>query len=427
MSDKRKISELIPDYANANKGTERGRYALEASLRQYGAGRSILLDKNGRIIAGNKTVEVAADVGLDDVLIVQTDGTKIVAVQRTDLDIDSPEGRGLAYADNRVGELSLDWDAEQVLADLNAGMDLSALWKQDELDELIADLQPKGTEGDTEPQIARAEELRQKWGVEPGQLWQLGEHRLICGDCTDAATVARVMGGEILGGLITDPPYSSGGFTRGDRQSSTGKKYQYNADDLDVRYLDFAGDNKDQRSWITWCHLWLSIWLKSSREGSVIALFIDWRQLPALTDAIQSAGWLWRGIAVWDKTEAARPLYGRFRPQAEFVVWGSAGPLPMNDGSPAYAGVIRQGVESGNKMHLTQKPVPVGEWSLSMTKPGDIVADPFLGSGTTLIACENLGRRCRAVEIAPGYVAVALERWAVHTGKTPVIIPNGTT
>lgn len=86
---KARISDLTPDHANANKGTERGRYALEASLRQYGAGRSILLDKNGRIIAGNKTAEVAADVGLDDVLIVQTDGKQIVAVQRTDLDIDS--------------------------------------------------------------------------------------------------------------------------------------------------------------------------------------------------------------------------------------------------------------------------------------------------------------------------------------------------
>ncbi len=137
MTDKRKISDLIPDHANANKGTERGRYALEASLRQYGAGRSILLDKNGRIIAGNKTAEVAADVGLDDVLIVQTDGTKIVAVQRTDLDIDSPEGRGLAYADNRVGELSLSWDAEQVLADLNAGMDLSGLFFDFEIDRLL--------------------------------------------------------------------------------------------------------------------------------------------------------------------------------------------------------------------------------------------------------------------------------------------------
>lgn len=141
MTDKRKIADLIPDHANANKGTERGRYALEASLRQYGAGRSIVLDREGRIIAGNKTVEVAADVGLEDVIVVQTDGKQIVAVQRTDLDIDSPEGRGLAYADNRVGELSLEWDAEQVLADLDAGFDLSSLWRQDELDEMIGQIQ----------------------------------------------------------------------------------------------------------------------------------------------------------------------------------------------------------------------------------------------------------------------------------------------
>ena len=132
-----KLDALIPDHANANKGTERGRYALEASLRQYGAGRSILLDKNGRIIAGNKTAEVASDVGIEDVVIVQTDGKQIVAVQRTDLDIDSEAGRGLAYADNRVGELSLDWDADQVLADINAGVDLSALFRQDELDAII--------------------------------------------------------------------------------------------------------------------------------------------------------------------------------------------------------------------------------------------------------------------------------------------------
>ena len=144
MSDKRKISDLIPDHANANKGTERGRYALEASLRQYGAGRSILLDKDGRIIAGNKTVEVAADVGLEDVIVVQTDGKQIVAVQRTDLDIDSEAGRGLAYADNRVGQLDLEWDAEQVLADLNAGMDLSGMWKQDELDELLTQIEEPG-------------------------------------------------------------------------------------------------------------------------------------------------------------------------------------------------------------------------------------------------------------------------------------------
>lgn len=132
-----KLSDLRPDAGNANKGTERGRYALETSLRKFGAGRSILLDKHGHIVAGNKTAEVAGEIGIDDVIIVQTDGTKLVAVQRTDLDIDSPEGRGLAYADNRVGELSLEWDAEQILADVTAGVDLSALWFPQELDELL--------------------------------------------------------------------------------------------------------------------------------------------------------------------------------------------------------------------------------------------------------------------------------------------------
>jgi hypothetical protein len=137
-----KLTDLTPDHANANKGTERGRYALEASLRKYGAGRSILIDRNGRIIAGNKTAETAADVGIDDVIVVQTDGKQIVAVQRTDLDLDSKEARELAYADNRVGQLDLDFDAEQILADLTAGVDLSALWRQDELDALIAELTP---------------------------------------------------------------------------------------------------------------------------------------------------------------------------------------------------------------------------------------------------------------------------------------------
>lgn len=135
-----KLSDLIPDASNANKGTERGRYALEASLRKYGAGRSILIDRNGRIIAGNKTAETAADVGIDDVIVVQTDGKQIVAVQRTDLDLDSKEGRELAYADNRVGELDLSFDTEQMLADVGAGVDLSGLWFPHELDALLGNV-----------------------------------------------------------------------------------------------------------------------------------------------------------------------------------------------------------------------------------------------------------------------------------------------
>ena len=126
-----KISELIPDDRNANKGTKRGRGMLEKSLQNYGAGRSLVCDKNGRLISGNKTAEALESVGLTDVILVESDGTRAVVVKRTDLDLDSPKGRGLAIADNRVGEVGLEWDSE-VLNDL-PGVDLEDFWSDGEL------------------------------------------------------------------------------------------------------------------------------------------------------------------------------------------------------------------------------------------------------------------------------------------------------
>lgn len=142
-----KIDELIPDQNNANKGTQRGLRALDKSLRTYGAGRSVLLDRNNRIIAGNKTVERAADVGLDDVIIVETDGTKLVAVKRTDLDLETDGGkaRALATYDNRVGQLDLDWDVD-ALGAIDADV-LGELWTDKELQDLgveIPDFQAVG-------------------------------------------------------------------------------------------------------------------------------------------------------------------------------------------------------------------------------------------------------------------------------------------
>ena len=152
MAKQPKYDGIRPDVKNANKGTERGRYMVEASLRETGAGRSILLDKDGRIIAGNKTFEAASDIGLP-LRIVETDGSELVAVQRTDLDLDDDTGtaRKLAYYDNRASQVGLEWDAEQVLEDLATGLDLSSMFRQDELDALIATI---GTPDD-EPQQAQ--------------------------------------------------------------------------------------------------------------------------------------------------------------------------------------------------------------------------------------------------------------------------------
>ena len=161
MSKTRPIADFELDQKNANKGTERGRAMLEESLRQYGAGRSILIDKHGVVLAGNKTLQTAVEIGLTEVEVVQTDGTKVVAVQRMDLDLAKDErARKLAFADNRIAEVDLEWDAERIVAEVEAGIDLSGLWYDNEIEEMLRDVQDNG-----EP--SKSLTLRERFVVPP--------------------------------------------------------------------------------------------------------------------------------------------------------------------------------------------------------------------------------------------------------------------
>jgi hypothetical protein len=137
------IADLSTDTRNANKGTPRGRAALERSLSQYGAGRSILLDKDNRIIAGNKITQCAGEIGIDKVRIVETDGKEIIAVKRTDLSLDDKNARGLALADNRVGQLDLDWDAEELSRCATDGVVDPVMFTEKEIDEIVDASGPK--------------------------------------------------------------------------------------------------------------------------------------------------------------------------------------------------------------------------------------------------------------------------------------------
>jgi hypothetical protein len=144
------IEDYTPDQANSNRGAERGRGMLEHSLRTYGAGRSILVDRNGITIAGNKTLEVAAELGLS-VREVETDGHELVVVRRSDLDLArDPRARELAYADNRVGQVDLDWDAQRLLDDVAAGLDLGVMFSEKELAALQASIDHGVAEADAE-------------------------------------------------------------------------------------------------------------------------------------------------------------------------------------------------------------------------------------------------------------------------------------
>lgn len=138
---RRKLTDFKQDPANANAGTPRGNAMIELSLREYGAGRSMLADANDILIGGNKTQRQAEEVGLEEVIVVETTGDQLVVVKRTDLDLAQDErARELAYMDNRAGELNLAWDANQVASDIAEGVDLSLMFYDDELDQLAGQL-----------------------------------------------------------------------------------------------------------------------------------------------------------------------------------------------------------------------------------------------------------------------------------------------
>jgi site-specific DNA-methyltransferase (adenine-specific) len=194
---------------------------------------------------------------------------------------------------------------------------------------------------------------------------------------------------------------------RGDRMRKPSEKY-FNSN---VPYLEFEGDNRDQRSFYLWCREWLPLVKQAMAQSAPFAIFTDWRQLPTLTDAIQVSGLLWLGVFVWDKTNAARPQKGKYTAQCEYVVWGSNGPFaPATDTYPA--GLFRQSVFAEKRMHMTSKPIALLEHLLTICKPGGLVLDPFIGSGSTAVACKRTGRHYIGMEIVPGNIPIIEQRIA---------------
>lgn len=209
--------------------------------------------------------------------------------------------------------------------------------------------------------------------------------------------------------IITDPPYSSGGFTRGDRTQDPEAKYVHTGTEI-IR-ASFAGDNRDARSWCYWCALWLSECLRVVRESGYALMFCDWRQLPLASDSLQAGGFVWRGIVPWDKTEGARaPHTGYFRHQAEFVVWGTRGvSLPAKHGGP-WPGAYRFVVKQTDKFHMTGKPTELMRRLVQVAEPGGLIVDPFGGSGTTAVAALLEGRRCIMIEREAANCEIAIDR-----------------
>ena len=231
--------------------------------------------------------------------------------------------------------------------------------------------------------------------------------------CGESLSVMRSMPSGCVDGVITDPPYSSGGQYRGDRVSGTETKYRGGRTDAD--HDEFAGDGRDQKAYMLWTSIWVSEAMRVCRPGSPFAAFTDWRQISATIDAVQAGGAIFRGVFVWDKTAGCRPQFGRPRNQCEFAVWGSFGPMPME--GPTLLGCITESV--GEKLHRTGKPVKVMRELVRMVPVGGIVLDPFCGSGSTGVAAITEGRRFLGVEMVEPIYQTAVARLSGTIRNTP--------
>lgn len=212
--------------------------------------------------------------------------------------------------------------------------------------------------------------------------------------------------------VLTDPPYSSGGAFSGDRKSRTSTKYTATDFDGAAKLPDFSGDNMDQRGFMEFTRQVFAKCREKTKPEGVVVSFIDWRNLPALCDSLQAAGWVWRGIAVWNKPNG-RPQKGRYRNEFEFIVWGSNGPMPFDRGVGCLPGYYRYAnVNAKERSHQTEKPLQLITDLLEIVPPGAIVLDPFMGSGTTAEACIKTGRNYIGFELSKEYHAIAEQRVA---------------
>jgi DNA modification methylase len=376
-----KISDLIPDDKNFNKGNEYGNSLIEKSFRKFGAGRSILLDRNNRIIAGNKSVENAAAIGLEDVQIIESDGKRIIAVKRTDIDLDSPEGREMALADNASAKANIVFDAEVIEAEL--GEAVCEEWGIETSEKLEAQ----------EDDYEIPDEITTD--IVPGDLFEIGPHRLLCGDSTDSDTVARLMDKNLADLVVTDPPYNTG---------MKGNK------DAKARLSQMFNDSFTPEQWEELKVGAFNNYNLFTKGECAFYVFIDWRRVAEFKEVVESIADV-KNVIVWDK--GVHGLGSDYKSTYENIVVGKKGKPKINNRIGLdYQDIWRVQRKMGrDEDHATKKPVElISKPILHASKADDIVLDLFLGSGTTMVAAHQLNRKCYGMELDPKYCQVIIDR-----------------
>ena len=399
---------IRPQTKNANRHTARGMQALERSLEQDGWIGAITVAADGETFDGSARVEKTAENGmLDDAIIVESDGTRPIVVKRTDIPSASdPRAVRLGIAANRVASLNLEWEPG-VLAELAGDVDLSALFYPDELAELAQPALPEagagGDEFDTTPDDGPTR-------AQLGDLWIIGGvHRLLVGDCTDPANVARLMGGERASMCFTSPPYNVAA------ESSLPNKNKYRADRQ--KYSDDQPDNRSEDEYMQLISLFTSLALKHSEYVFVNVQSVAGNKV-ALIDYLYAFKEQYADTIIWDKLTAEPAMaHNVLNSRFEYVhVFSQKANRAI--GTRDFRGTIENVYSLNSRQDKDFSDIHRATFPLDFPlffvdqfmNTNEIVYEPFMGTGTTLIAAHRTGRRCYGMEIAPRYADVILRR-----------------
>lgn len=385
------MGEIKLDTHNYRIHDERNLKLIKKSLKECGAARSIAIDADGEIIAGNATYKTAQELGIP-VKIIKTDGKELIAVQRTDLSTKDKKRKQLALMDNSTSD-KVEWDLDTLSADF----DLSELPELgiDDLPQIV-DEQPAIVEDEVPEEV----ETRCK----PGDIWQLGDHRLMCGDSTVIADVEKLMNGEKADCFLTDPPYNVA------YEGKTKEK------------LTIQNDKQDDENFRQFLRDAFSCAYAVLKEGAGYYVWHSDSEELNFRLALLEVGFLTKQTLIWVKNSF---VLGRqdYQWKHEPCIYGWKEGAAHNWYSDRKQTTILEfDRPQKSEEHPTMKPIALFAYQLQNSTPsGGLVLDLFGGSGTSIIACEQTGRKCYTMELDAHYCDVIIKRWENLTGKEAVL------